>query len=369
MKKIFFGCLSLALLALIFEGCKKDETKLVAQSGSFSANALVVSKNTVVLSDSTKNDSAISFSWSTASFGSNITPVYILQLDNPADTSGAHAWANADSVILPTNALHYSFTGQDFNNMLNAVGILAGVASPVAVRVKAEIMQYNDATSRIAPAYSNTVIVNATSFHVATMLYVPGAYQNWSPATAPLIGVADTIGRYEGYVYFGNNNNGQSFKYTNAPDWNHINYGDGGGGTLTTDGTAAGLTAPTGGYYELTADLNKKTWTATKTDWSIIGDATPGGWNTDTPMMYDSTNQVWKVTVVLLKAGSFKFRANKAWVIDFGVDKNGKLTYADNPFFKYNSTLNNLTVATDGTYDIVLDLHVPGNYTYSLTKH
>src|SRR5205823_2537506 len=108
--------------------------------------------------------------------------------------------------------------------------------------------------------------------------------------------------------------------------------GDGGNGSLSADGTAGNLTVADGGYYELTANLNSNVWTATKTTWSIIGDATPGGWSNDTQMTYDPTNKVWTVTANILASGSFKFRANNAWVIDFGIDSNKKLVYADNPF-------------------------------------
>ncbi|MBS1563464.1 MAG: DUF5116 domain-containing protein, partial [Bacteroidetes bacterium] len=64
-----------------------------------------------------------------------------------------------------------------------------------------------------------------------------------------------------------------------------------------------------------------------------------------------------------------KFRANGAWAIDFGIDVSGKLVYADNPFLGYTAGLNNLSVPQDGNYTIVLDLHVSGKYTYTLTKN
>lgn len=171
-------------------------------------------------------------------------------------------------------------------------------------------------------------------------------------------------GLFEGYVAI-TGSGLQYFKYTNAPDWNHINYGDGGNGTFSTDGNAAGLSVPNGGYYELTANLNNNTWTATATTWSIIGDATPGGWSTDTQMTYDPVNQVWTVTAQMLSNGSFKFRANDEWVVDFGINGSGALQYADNPFFGYTAGLNNLTVPANGTYIITLDLHVSDKYTYS----
>lgn len=199
-------------------------------------------------------------------------------------------------------------------------------------------------------------------------MYVPGVYQGWSPATAPQIApVAGTPGLFEGYVNItGSGTGNQDFKFTDSPDWDHTNYGDGGNGTFSTDGKANDLTVPSPGYYEMTLDLNKKTWTATKTTWSIMGDATPGGWTTDTKMTYDPDKQVWTVTAEMKASGSFKFRANGAWAIDFGLNPARELEYVDNPAFTYNPKLDNLTVPSDGNYTITLDLHVPGKYTYTV---
>lgn len=235
--------------------------------------------------------------------------------------------------------------------------------TPLAFRVLSNVTQYNGSASTIPTGYSSVITVVITPY--TTNLYVPGAYQGWNPAAAPTIGpVAGYPGIFEGYVDI-TGSGLQYFKYTNSPDWNHTNYGDGGNGTMSTNGNAAGLSVPNGAYYELSANLNTNTWTATATTWGIIGDATPGGWNTDTQMSYDATTQVWTVTVPMVAAGSFKFRANDAWVIDFGIDAAGNLQYADNPLFTYNPNLNNLTVPSNGTYLITLDLHISGHYTYS----
>lgn len=74
----------------------------------------------------------------------------------------------------------------------------------------------------------------------APVLYVPGAYQGWEPATAPQIGaVPGSATRFEGYVNFTGGGE-QPFKFTDAPDWIHTNYGSGGPGILNPDGQAGG---------------------------------------------------------------------------------------------------------------------------------
>ncbi len=51
---------------------------------------------------------------------------------------------------------------------------------------------------------------------------------------------------------------------------------------------------------------------------SIIGSATEGGWDTDTPLTRDSGNpNLWRGTVTLTE-GALKFRANGSWAINWG---------------------------------------------------
>lgn len=368
MLKIKYRIITLAVLAASVVSCKKEGEQYFVSDGSFLSGGLSASSTNIILSAASENDSAVKFDWPPANFGDKPVVKYTLQLDLPSDINGTDPWGHARNFEVGNNIIHYGFIGKDLNNILNAMGMPAGIANDFAVRIKAEVPQYNGSVSSIVPVYTNTLTIKITSYSLS--LYIPGDYQGWNPGAAPLLNPVDgRPGMFEGYV----NMQGSGmhyFKYTNAPDWNHTNYGDGGNGTFSTDGLAAGLSVPDGGYYELTADFNTNTWTATKTTWGIIGDATPGGWNTDTPMLYDPVNQVWTVTCDMLSNGSYKFRANNAWSIDFGMDPaTGKLVYADNPFLGYTAGLWNLSVAQSGNYTITLDLHDSQHYTYSAVRN
>lgn len=367
MNKIYSRFSYFAAFIVLLVSCKKEGDQFYIKQGSFPSNGFTASATDAVLTQATENDTAVTFTWPAADFGEKTIVSYTLQLDIPSDTSGADAWANAKTFTAGNNVLRYSFSTKDLNNILSAMALPAGTANKVVVRIKSDVPQYNGSKSSIASVYSNTVAIQVTPYSLS--LYIPGAYQGWDPSSAPLLNpVEGKPGLYEAYEHITGSGT-QYFKYTNSPDWNHTNFGDGGNGTFSTDGNAGGLSVPDSGYYELTADLNTNKWTATKITWGIIGDATPGGWGSDTQMIFDATNQVWKVTANMLKNGSFKFRANNEWVIDFGVDNNGKLQYADNPFLGYNSTLNNFSVPEDGNYTITLDLHISQKYTYSIVKN
>lgn len=363
MKKIFNHCFILFAACLLIASCKKEGEMLTIKDGVF-APTLAASTSDLVLTTTMDNDTVIHFTWPAADFGKQPAITYTLQLTQASDTT---AWANAKTFAAGNNTLSYGFIGKDLNNLLNAMALPTGTASVIAVRIRSDVNQYNGSVSAVPSVYSNTITLNVTPYGLS--LYIPGAYQGWDPSAAPLLNpVAGRPGLYEAYINITGTGT-QYFKYTSAPDWNHINYGDGGNHTFNTDGAAGGLYVDDGGYYEVTADFNTNTWSTTKTTWGIIGDASPGGWNNDTQMTYDPTTQTWKVTLNMVKNGSFKFRANGQWSIDFGVDNSGNLVYADNPFFGYTAGLNNLSVPEDGNYTITLDLHTSGKYLYDLHKN
>jgi starch-binding outer membrane protein SusE/F len=358
----------LALPVLLLVSCKKEGEQFFVKEGSFKANTFTATVSEVVLTAANDNVPAVGFVWPAANFGEKPAVKYTLQLDVPSDTTSSKNWAKAKNIVVGNNILTYDFIVKDLNDILNTMGLSAGTPNTIVTRIKAEVPQYNGSTSSIAPVYSNTSVVKITSYSLS--LYIPGGYQGWNPGTAPLLNpIEGKPGLYEAFIYMPGSGP-QYFKYTNAPDWDHTNYGDGGNGTFSTDGLAGGLSVPDGGYYEVTANMNNNTWTAVKTTWGILGDATPGGWNTDTQLTYDAATQVWKVTCNMVSSGSFKFRANNAWTIDFGIDgTTKKLVYADNPFFGYTADLWNLSVPSDGNYTITLDLHDSQHYTYSLVKN
>lgn len=94
----------------------------------------------------------------------------------------------------------------------------------------------------------------------AAMLWVPGEYQGWNPAEAPTLEDASGDGVFTGTVEFPESAN-YDFKFTNQPNWDGTNYGDGGAeGTLSDDGGAGNLSVPGPGTYNFTVDLENMTW-------------------------------------------------------------------------------------------------------------
>lgn len=121
------------------------------------------------------------------------------------------------------------------------------------------------------------------------------------------------------------------------------------------------------GMYEVTFKIDPEDpsiayYTVEPISWGIIGDATAGGWDTDTDMTYDPEAGVWKITAELTP-GAVKFRRNDAWTINYGPRNNEDgILYLDDP------GAHGVTEA--GTYEITLDLNQedPSTATYTINK-
>jgi hypothetical protein len=185
------------------------------------------------------------------------------------------------------------------------------------------------------------------------IIYVPGSYQGWNPAnTTTVLASAASNSQYEGYLNFTADN--VQFKFCTTPNWNH-NYG-GANGVLSQNGT--NITAGAAGYYKINVDTALLTYSLVKTTWSAIGDATPGGWSTDSPMTYDTTTGLWSVTLDLT-VGSIKFRANDDWTINYGSNAGNGILEAGG---------SNIAVPVAGTYTISMKLGIP-DYTYTIVRN
>ena len=200
--------------------------------------------------------------------------------------------------------------------------------------------------------------VNNKSLLQYPVLYVPGEHQGWDPSdTTSIVASVNSDNNYEGYIWVPGANSG--FKLTDSPNWDNGIYGDADGsgtsGTLASPGN--NILAVDEGYYKLNVDMTANTYTLMKTDWGVIGDATPGGWDSDQNMTYDETEGVWSI-IVEMGTGSFKFRANDDWALDYGD------TGADGIL---NQGGDNISISEPGKYLIKIKLGAP-DYTYSVEK-
>lgn len=346
MKKISIIILIAGLAGLL--SCEKDEVKVELKTNP-DVPVLNLESGAVIVLKQADKDVPIVYTWAEADFGAQVVITYNVQVDLQGNE-----FADAVTIGTVNNSTALSITTEELNNKLLAMELDPSlpVALALEFRVKASVNEYVD------PVYSAVIPQTITPYYIPIvypLLFVPGSYQGWNPADSTTsIASAKSNDMYEGYIYF--ETDAAEFKYTQGPGWD-VNWGDDAAdGTLDPGG--ANIIAGTAGYYKLNVDLVGMTHTFLRTDWGLVGDATPGGWDTDTPMTYDPVNKVWTVTVNLT-ANKIKFRANGGWDLNYGDDgANGILEPGGA----------DIQVPSDGNYTVTLELSKP-IYRYKLVKN
>jgi len=331
--------------ALVFASCQKAEVGPVLQDPTVPVITAPAAGLNLALTEANAAE-VITFSWSAATnYGFAAAITYKVELGMPGDNFATPV------AIITTTALTGTTTYGDINNAMMAAELAPGVAADLQLRIAATI------SDKVPSVYSSVMSITAKPYRVIVnypKLYVPGSYQGWAPATAPVVSSLLSNNKYEGYIWFADA--GVQFKFTAGPNWD-TNWGDtGADGTLNAGGD--NIVAGDPGMYKLNVDIPALTYTMTKTVWGVIGSATAGAWDSDQKMTYDPAAGTFSVKLNLI-AGDIKFRANDGWDINFGDNKT-------NLSLEYGGA--NIPIAAAGNYTIVLDLRGP-IYTYVITKN
>ena len=211
------------------------------------------------------------------------------------------------------------------------------------------------ATNSVGTVYGNQVAF--TSLNI-TKLWVVGSYNGWdnSDAARYIEATENSNGEAQGYVYMP----AGEFKLTLDHSWgDDATFGDDGTSTGTLTNPGGNIAVPSDGFYWIKANLGDMTYSLTKTDWAVIGDATPGGWGTETPLSYSMDKDVW-YGGMSLTANSLKFRANNAWDINYGSAEGDGTLQLNDP--------NNIPIGFAADYAITVDFSTPNAYTYSINR-
>ncbi len=349
MKKIIIILLA---FGIAFSSCiyKNEEGDPVI--GVYKAPVMDDVSGNYVLTEEKANEIFKTFNWTAADYGFPSATNYAVQID----FKGKNFATPIDLVVTTANTA--SITVGALNQKLLAMGAKTNVPSEIEIRILAKVSDY------VQTLPSNVPVMKILPYKVVIIypsLYLPGNYQaasgyggDWSPDKAQQIYSVKQNNKYEGYVNMVGN--GIMFKFTDEPNWD-LNWGDDGfNGTLDKNGKDIPVDAA--GYYRMKADITALTYSVLKTDWGLIGDATPGGWDSDTNMTYDTVSRTWKVTLAL-KVGKIKFRANDSW----------DLNYGDNDFDgSLEEGGKDIPIDVAGNYTVTLNLEVAG-YAYELKKN
>jgi hypothetical protein len=355
----------MTFVGLVFiYSCSEDEPKAIVEDKDPVASVLsapVSGFSAVVTADNLAEN--LDFTWSAAEFPITVTISYDVQID----LSGGDFTAPTSLGTASATTLSVSY-GDLNNTLIGTMSQVVNEAISLQVRVVAS------ATGQDA-IVSDPVAFTITTFEAEVVptfanIWVAGAFQGWDNTNFISLTSPSDNSVYEGYLFFPE---GQlEFKlYQNQNDWGEDSWG-----TDTNDGVmlvancaCSNFQAPAAGMYWVEIDITNLSYKLVPVSWGIIGDATPTGWDSDTDLVYNTETQALEITLDLVTAGSYKFRANDDWKQVFGVNSDGVLAYSDHLSYGNTEGINNITVPEDGNYTISLDLHNSNTYTFSAVKN
>ena len=298
VKKSFF----LLSFLFILGACEKKEFIELNPD----ANTVVsLSIDSVVLTEDTMADDAVTVSWTEPEFGFNAAATYKILLDFVGgDFSAAQ--------IIPVGTdMSKTFTEADLNGKLLALGVEPDEATDVAVMVQTrlsdfQIMNSTPVTLNVT-AYSSLLDLSTNWGIVGSA--TPGSWGNPDIPDLPFY-TTDTPGIHVAYVTLRDG----MIKFRQDNSWT-LNYGDtDNDGSLEEGGSDIPVTA---GSYKIMFNLNDLTWTMEAFTWGIVGDVTGWADNSDIKMQYNSYQDDWRA-VVTFTDGNFKFRFNNNWNVNYG---------------------------------------------------
>lgn len=364
MKNIF-KVLFLSILLVSITSCDNEDTVQLTLAPQGSGVITEPAEGTTIVLNPEENQTnpALTINWTPATYGTPTEITYSVEIAKTG-TSFENPYRAAS-----TTNRYVTWNVGELNNIAVTAGLTPFVEEGIDIRIVSTV-----GTTGSQIQTSETVLIYVSTFTTdLPKIGVPGNHQGWDPATAPLL-AASAFGEsdYEGFVWL----DGQ-FKFI-APNetggffWGNTDWGDASGvdgsytKVLTDDGEGnIGTDDAEGtGYYWVKADTEKLTYSITKTNWGLIGNSTPTGWDSDTDMVYDADSKTWSLTIDLIAQeapdNGIKFRANDGWDINMGDSgADGTMEFGGD----------NIGIAEAGNYTVTLDLSNPREYTYSLVKN
>lgn len=353
MRNRFNYILAAALGLMSVTSCSDDldMVQVVAEAGR-TAPVLNGVEASYTFEEATIGDNMI-ISWGDSHVGQPTSVSYTVYMDKVGGT-----FEDGAVELGISNMPSITITRKEFNKGLLTLGLIAGNASQVDLKVVAthgDFARTAITQESVAATVGVTPWADPTAF--PDMLYLAGSFQGWNNANEKTILTPIATGEYQGFYHF--NEADTYFKIlTKKGDW-ASQWGERGGadGILDpNDGSDPDALNQAGaGFYKIYVNFATKEYTITPVTWGVIGSATPGAWSSDQDMTYNAG--VYSITLDLV-VGELKFRVGDDWTLNVG--EGGSTDNAPN-----------IQITEAGSYTITLDVSssVDGTYSYTITRN
>lgn len=334
----------------IMASCSDDHDLRIAPEENFVAPVLkaVFPENTIFTEETDMNSNLGYVLWEPASYGYSAPVKYILQ----ADTAGGDftspievVTSNTTEAIITAKILNN--TGKNYTTKIQPVTLdlrLKTMISSIDFDAPTQTPLYSNIQSITFTPYISEIPMKAAYYLVGDALVGWGNEAGNIGADLQPFFAANNDMKEKMYSFTGYFQN-KGFKLITTPGGWDDAYGfasSAASGNLGVNNTGDNFNVGSAGYYTFTADFSSNTYTMQPFDASsapkyeaigIIGDATAGGWDKDTPMtLVTGQEHLWVLQTTTLNAGGgLKFRANGSWesggnwgtgTIPFGVAEN-----------------------------------------------
>jgi len=370
------------LLALIVNACKDDKEMVQYSPQIAKASSLLTPQNggTYELLSTQDTSSFETFSWTASDYGIDLAREYALQLG----LEGTNFVAPV--VMTTTPLLNYKIKVGELNLLLTDLGLTAGNASNIELRVRTTVANpavdtlYSDVISFAITPYNYTK-PNLTSpvagnyeLELDTLHVIPFEKFEWDVVNYGAAFIASYVLEFDSIgngfanaveLYSGTDN---SYTPTNF-ELNNLMIGRGFEAGTALD-VEFRVRANTDGRGKITSDIqayNIKTYTAELqvAPLYLVGDATLAGWvNTNgLEIIWDKDNSVYSI-ITDFKAGGMKIlEVSGQWAPQWGDDgtNTGKLSYRPT-----ESVPDPAQIPSPGTGSFKLTVDIV-NLTYSFT--
>ena len=293
IKYISLACASIFALS----ACNDDEDIIKLDPSTFVAPKVETpASSTIELLEENAANTAMTFNWSAANYGTNTPPKYELQIDIKGDNFKNH------QVLTSTSTLTADVTVKELNLAVIALGLEPFKEGEIEYRIVSTV---GTPSSQQLISNVNTLKITAYPTDLSTNWGVVGsATPNGWDGPDVQFWKTDVTNVFVAYTDL----KGGEIKFRQDNKW-ELDYG-GSNGKLEKGGKNIAVDA---GTYKITMDLTNLTYKLEKFTWGLVGDATPNGWGgPDTKLSYDGTIDSW-TTILTMKDGEYKFRLNNDW--------------------------------------------------------
>lgn len=356
MKKLKF--ILILLLSISIWSCEDDDADIdIFPSETVEGVAVLNTPNVIdfKITETTdvvvgnENEIATTFTWSKVTGNYNGSILYFLEMDIKGNNfkNGVYAPLGSQG----TTELSKEISNSDLNLAVNAINtqlVTLGSALKVdfSTATEFDIRVVSVADISKDKSFSEPITINVNAYEkivvIEPQLFIAGSVQpyygksNWNPEQGlEMRYIGDgTTKVFEAYLKA---TEGDTFKFiSNQAVWDNVvgNYGviDGAqDGNLINSSDSGNIKISEEGQYYIKVDIDNLTYKLIKMQWGVIGNATPNGWDGETPMTYDFNTNTWEITLSLTD-GEVKFRskslsnavfgAGEEWIWKFNVGTN-----------------------------------------------